>query len=136
MTTEDERMVVAELLKEKLQEARDLVSHYEKAGVVYLAITASLATFALGDQSRGAYPLFEIVGLATTIFFIGLCVGEPRIRAPLEDDITNLNVKLERPLKHTELKHLEFLARFALIFAVIVLLGWIALVVVHPRVQG
>src|SRR5262249_7920704 len=128
----DAQKIAAELLKEKLQEARSQILHYEKTGIVYLAITASMAKVAL-DGSAHSYHLFEFVGIATTLFFIVLCACEPISRKPLEEDIANLNLSLESPLKHTQLTHQRLLVRFSLTFAIIVLLGWIALILIAPK---
>jgi hypothetical protein len=110
-------------MKERLTQGRELLKVYNQVAIVYLGINAALATLAFDKAPKEAL-LFEIIGIATAVFFVAVCVGEKRPRKAIERDLARLNDRLGRPLDCATLPYLYYGARASLIWSVLALIGW------------
>ena len=124
--------IIADLLKDRVAEGRELIKLYTQAGIVFLGINAALATLAFKDPTAGYAWLFESIGLATAVFFIVLNALEARARSPLEADVVSLNERLGKPLQAVGFPYLTYLARGAMIWSILAGVGWIVALFRHP----
>jgi len=122
--------IVADLLKDRLGEGRELLKIYTQAGIVFLAINAALATLAFKDAVDHKW-LFETLGIASAVFFIAVCALERTARKRLEADIVALNERLGKPLQEVGFPYLGYSARAALVWSVLAAIGWTVALLRH-----
>jgi hypothetical protein len=117
-----------ELLKAKYQEGADLLTHYLRAFVIYVAVTGALLKFAL-DEHATTTLLIAMAALGLAISALGcamLGLGE-HLRRLIRSDIDNLGDLLCVPRLSSNQVSLKYVLLSSLLFVTIVIAGWIYL---------
>jgi hypothetical protein len=120
--------VTFELLKMKIEEGANLVTHYLRAYAFFLAITGVLLKFAL-DQSATAElrKVMCIFGIMLCLIGFLVCYFGESLRKKIVEDISNLSSRLQAPILASNLATIRYIVIAAVWFTLSVLIVWIFL---------
>lgn len=120
--------VLLEILKQKLEEAKGLLSHYIRAYAIYLAITGGLLKFSLDANSTPQLTIaLAWLGIACSVVAFVVCILGEKLRRSIQQDLSQPYSLLKVPVLPDNLDSIKYTTIIGFVFNFLCMGAWVYL---------